>query len=192
MNMELHGPRPATCSEPIRRPVTHEMKFYDGEQDYLAIVSDFVHSGLAAGDTVVVIATPEHRRLLDEHFARLRVADVDTARAAGRYIELDTMQVYDSLTSNGWPDVKRLDAAMADLLGRARELGNNVRCIGEIVSVMWSRGERAATIRLEHMLREVARTQHVAFVCLYPQAAFDERMAFGLSEVDRAHSTTTY
>jgi hypothetical protein len=167
------------------------MAFFEDDREFHDIVSEFVRTGLAAGDTVIVIATEDHRRMLAEHFAR-ELAQVEPARVSGRYIELDTNEVYDLLLTNGWPDRDRIDALMVDLLDRARQTGNNVRCVGEIVAVIWNRGKRAATILLEHIWRELSRTENVMILCLYPRSSFDERMGFGLGEVDRAHSNVEH
>jgi hypothetical protein len=164
------------------------MVLYDNEREFHDIVLEFVRATLAAGDSVVVIATAAHRGTLAEHYAR-HLPGLESARVSGRYIEVDTSEAYDSLIADGWPDRERIDAMMAELVERARRRGGNVRCIGEIVAVIWNRGEHAATIRLEHIWRELAQKQNVDILCLYPRAAFDEHTAFGLSEVDRAHGS---
>ncbi|NVB85778.1 MAG: hypothetical protein HOV81_45870 [Kofleriaceae bacterium] len=161
--------------------------FFEDDGEFLSIVTDFVKAGLDAGDSVVVVATGEHLAKLDIEYARLQI-DVKAAELVGRYIQLDTNDVYPTLLSQGWPDQDCFDTVMAEVLQRGRMPGRVVRCIGEIVAVVWARGEHAATIRLEHMWKKLVDVEHMVILCMYPRRAFERDMAFGLQEVVRTHS----
>jgi hypothetical protein len=183
---KAHGERVGTFAGQVTPPA-HVVTFFEDDGEFLAIVTDFVTAGLAAGDSVVVVATGDHLAKLAIEYARLRI-DVTAAESAGRYVALDTNDVYRSLLSNGWPDQDCFDTVMAEVLERRPMPGKVIRCIGEIVAVVWARGEHAATIRLEHMWKKLADVAHIVILCLYPRAAFERDMAFGLQEVDRSHT----
>src|SRR6185437_11626669 len=66
----------------------HTVQFYETDTFLLDAVAAFLLAGLRAGETDIVVATPEHRAALD---TRVLAADLDMAatRAAGRYVTLD-------------------------------------------------------------------------------------------------------
>jgi hypothetical protein len=170
-------------------PCDHFVQFYEDEAPFLDTLAGFIGGGLVAGESAVVIATAEHRAALD---ARLRASDVDvdSARAADRYVVLDAAETLERFMVGHWPDDERFHAVVAEILGRARANGTNVRAFGEMVAVLWARGDHAATVRLEHLWQALCRDHADGFslFCAYPKAGFTKNAASSMRELCDAHS----
>jgi hypothetical protein len=106
--------------------------------------------GLKAGDSAIIIATAEHLQALEERIKDTGV-DVATARMQDRYIALEAGEALTRFMVKGWPDDKLFTNLVTDLIMRARVNSQRVRAFGEMVALLWARGDQAATIRLEHL-----------------------------------------
>src|SRR5262245_56068278 len=69
----------------------HVVQFYEADAALIESASAYIRDGLTAGDTCLVVATPQHREGIE---ARLQDAGVDVAaaRADGRYVAHDAAQ----------------------------------------------------------------------------------------------------
>src|SRR5215213_4818273 len=84
-------------------PCQHLVQFYEADDVFMDTLLGFVAGGLSANESVIIIATPLHRRILD---ARLREIGLDpkTLRERDQYIALDAEETLESFMSDGWPD----------------------------------------------------------------------------------------
>ena len=87
-------------TEPIGRllPDDHEVIFYDHDVQVVGEVVRFVREGLAAGERVVVLATPEHRAAIAAQLLS------DRPRLPERYLALDAADALATFMVNGAPD----------------------------------------------------------------------------------------
>jgi hypothetical protein len=85
-----------------RGPLDHVVQFYECEDELAGSVAAFLVEGLQRGESVVVVATPAHRRAFEE---RLVAAGIDprAAEAAGSLVLLDARQTLDRLLVDGRP-----------------------------------------------------------------------------------------
>ena len=139
----------------------HVVQFYDRDDELVAAVVPFAASGLAAGERVLVVATPEHR-----------VAFADALRARGcrldGYVELDAAETLDRfLDVDG-----RVDrAGYFDVIGTvvaelsAASSGRPVRIFGEMVAVLWERDQVAEAMIVEDLWNELG-TRDAPFTLL--------------------------
>ena len=63
---------------------------------------------------------------------------------------------------------------MSGLLTRGRAGGRRVRAFGEMVAVMWARGEQGATVRLEHLWHRLCQSEAFSLFCAYPRIGFTQ------------------
>lgn len=99
----------------------------------------FIGSGLKRGESVVVIATAEHLKTLDE---RLQVSNVEAmARSRDRYITVEVEEPLARFMANQRPD----DKLFGDLVTPARANSRRVRAFGEMVAPRWARDDQAVT-----------------------------------------------
>ncbi len=168
-------------------PCDHLVQIYEEDGPFLDSLEGFVRGGLAAGEAAVVIATPAHRAGLEARLAA-RGVDLAAARAADQYIPLDAEETLSRFVVDGWPDDRRFADVVAGLLARARAGGRRVRAFGEMVAVLWARGDQAATVRLEHLWHGLCRTEAFALFCAYPRAGFTQDAAKAIGDICRLHS----
>ena len=109
-------------------------------------------------------------------------------RAQDRYIGLEAEQVLERFMVNGWPDDARFEQVIAGLIKRARGEGRKVRAFGEMVALLWARGDQGATVRLEHLWNGLCQTDTFSLFCAYPRAGFTRDLSKSIREICAAHS----
>ena len=193
-DINLRGPEPANRL-PQRSvfwgeisPCEHFVQIYKDDTVFLDTLEGFVAGGLRSGDAVILIATAEHLRALEQ---RLLTQDIDIAAARERdqYIALNADETLNRFMAGAWPDDERFKTVVSDLLARARgPEGRRVRAFGEMVALLWSRGNEGATVRLEHLWHGLCRAEAFTLFCAYPRVGFTQDAAASISELCAAHS----
>ena len=168
-------------------PCEHLLQIYDNDAVLIDAVSGFVAGGLAAGEAVVVIATPGHLHELED---RLEASGLDLSAALlnDQYMPLDAQQTLNRFMCNGWPDSELFAAVVTEILSRAARGGRRVRAFGEMVALLWARDQAAATVRLEHLWNKFCRRDRFSLFCAYPKAGVTRESIESLSEICMAHS----
>lgn len=147
----------------------------------------FVKSGLAAGECVVLIATASHvtaltERLSDKGFA---VADLT---ADDQLILLDAEEILTQFMVNGWPEAKLFDQTVSRIIRRATDRNRPVRAFGEMVALLWAKGEKAATVHLEILWNRFCETQCFCLFCAYPRSGFTQDVNSSAHTICCAHA----
>ena len=147
------------------------MQFYADDASLCGVVADFLFDGLREARPAVVIATPEHRSAIT-HELIARGIDIDARVRAGALKLLDAEDTLALFMVNGSPDKARFKAAVGGVLA---ELGGAprpriIRAYGEMVDVLWRRGQRDAAIQLEVLWNELAMSHAFVLLCGYSQA----------------------
>jgi anti-sigma regulatory factor (Ser/Thr protein kinase) len=165
----------------------HAVSFYDDDSELADVVGRFVADGLRAREAVVVIATPQHRESIDEFLADQGI-DPAQARADGAYAALDASQTLDVFMVEQTPHADRFHAFMSGVLDRARARGTTVRAFGEMVALLWERGDVSGAITLESMWNDLAEQQPFSLHCAYPTFALDRADLGDVSRICALHS----
>ena len=112
--------------------MNHVVQFYEDDAFLCDTVARFIGAGLAAGESVVIIATDLHRH---GFIQRLRSNDFDVDRviASGRLQLLDAQETLSQLTVGDAPDWDRALDVIGAVLDRAARAGTGVRAYGEMV-----------------------------------------------------------
>jgi hypothetical protein len=135
----------------------------------------------------MVIATPEHRTELDKRLSDAGI-DVRRAQAENRYISLDAETTLARFMRNSMPDEELFAECVTSLLRQATANDRRVRAFGEMVALLWARGEAAATVRLEFLWQGFCQSQGFSLFCAYPKAGFTEDPTKSLAHICAAHS----
>jgi MEDS: MEthanogen/methylotroph, DcmR Sensory domain len=182
----LFAPSPSSSAN---RPDLHRhvvQFFADAEQALAANVAAFLAEGLAAGEGAIVIALRENRNAVRGALRALDI-DVEAAVAAGRLVTLDASETLASLLVDGHPDRGRFEQVVGEPI-RAFT-GTGVSAYGEMVGILWRRGERRAAIELEALWNELLAYQPYRLFCGYPIDVFgDEFRPADLDEILCAHT----
>jgi signal transduction histidine kinase/ActR/RegA family two-component response regulator len=167
----------------------HLVQFYDDEARLVEVVGAFVAQALSAPEeSALIIATAEHV-IAFENELRARGFDPAVARRDGRLRVVDASAALTEFLVNGLPDPGRFATALARWSDRARQEKRRLRAYGEMVNVLWQRGDRLAAQQLEELWCVAVKDQAFPLLCAYSMDGFatsDDVGAF--DEVCRHHS----
>jgi hypothetical protein len=170
----------------------HAVRFHKDDADLSVVVADFLRDGLVSMQPALVIATPEHRL---QFAAQLQEYSFDVAllEATGDLFLVDADTVLGEFMIDGMPDASRFTATMVPLIerccrGRKR---CTIRACGEMVDLLWRRGQTVAAIRLEMLWNDLARTHDFSLLCGYSMGSFYKDAAVedaNADEISRHHT----
>jgi len=155
----------------VNNPGSHDhfVQLYQELGPLAEAVAQYVNTGLRRGEAALVIATPEHREAF--------LAKIDSVDE-GRLRILDAEETLAAFMANGMPQWKAFHEVVGGLIAELRLQYPTVRAYGEMVDVLWQRGEREAAIRLEEYWNELGRLQTFSLFCAYRMDPLDSQ-AYG-------------
>jgi len=164
---------PASAALPFGSADGHVVQFYAHDDELANAVADFMGEGLAAGDVVVAIAVEAHARAFRDRL-RSQGVQVEEACASGQLVFLDASSTLSRFTRDGDPDPQLFDSVVGELIEEvaARAKGARVRAYGEMVDVLWQRGERKGAVRLEELWNDLRARRSFTLLCAYAMAGF--------------------
>ena len=171
-------------NELVNHPGAHDhfVQLYDNIGPLAEAVAQYAQAGLRRGEAVALIATPEHRH---EFLRRIDRAGI----AEEQLTVLDAEQTLARFMANGMPQWKAFHEAIGGLIAELRLRYPALRAYGEMVDVLWQRGERDAAIRLEEYWNELGRLQTFSLFCAYRLSPLDAGSYGGpLESVCRTHT----
>lgn len=168
-------------------PCEHLVEIYGDDAAFLDSLESFVIGGLKKKESVIVIATPQHLEAME---SRLRFHKIDLADVKEKdlYIALDANETLAKFMVKGWPDDERFEQLIGELLRRGRRNGKKIRAFGEMVALLWARGETEAVIRLEHLWHRFCTSEAFCLFCAYPKAGFIQNIKASIREICDAHT----
>ena len=161
----------------------HFVEIYDDDASLVDSLARFISLGLDEGETVFVVATREHRELLER-----RLGDLGAARDDGSYVALDAAAVLERLVVDGIPRAERFDREVGDMIEAATRGGRQVRVFGEMVALMWADGNVGGALSLEDLWNALADRCSFRLFCSYPSSGFGEQNMAPLRAVCHRHS----
>ena len=144
----------------------HMVQVYQNERFLSEAVSYFVGEGLQRGEAVIVIATPEHQDAFTERLTRLG-CDVQTAVQQHQLYLIDAQAILSTFMQEGMPQWGAFQESVGSLIREAQLSYPRVRAYGEMVNLLWQKGERDAAISLEEFWNRLARHQSFSLLCAY-------------------------
>lgn len=176
--------------ELVRHPSAgdHMVQVYQDEAFLVDAVAEYVGHGLRQGEAAVIIASRAHA----EAFVRRLEADgaaPDAAVERGQLRLLDAEATLAGFMVGGQLDWRQFHAQTGGLIAELRLQYPAVRAYGEMVDVLWQRGERDAAIRLEEFWNDLAALQTFSLFCAYRLDNLDSAAYGGPLEcVCKAHT----
>lgn len=168
-------------------PCEHVLQIYESDQEFLETLEGFVTNGFQAGESVIIIATPEHLKALNERLKQQQW-DLFSLTLQDRYIPLSAEEALSQFMINGWPDENLFYHLLTNLLLRGRKRERRIRAFGEMVAVLWSQGHTGATVHLEHLWTRYCEREEFSLFCAYPKSGFTESATDSLVQICRCHS----
>jgi hypothetical protein len=168
-------------------PCEHVVQIYEDDDQFIELLNGYTGSGITAGDCVIVIATANHLASLRDRLTSSGF-DVDEIMASDRYVPLDAEAVLSRFMVNDWPDETLFNDVIRNLIGRAKNRRRKVRAFGEMVALLWAKGQVGATVRLEQLWNKFCENEAFALFCAYPQSGFTQDAAESVTHICGAHS----
>jgi len=145
----------------------HIVQLYQ-DQDFLSrAVCRFGGAALANGEGFIIASTRAHWNAWRPALEAEGV-DVEAARKRGQVTVFDAEELLSRFMRDGMPDAPTFLGLAADVVGQARAGGRypRVRWWGEMVNVLWERGNVTASMKLEDLFDQyVAKKDGVAIAC---------------------------
>ena len=168
-------------------PCEHIAQFYTDDGVLLDTLTGFIGGGLKADEATIVIATADHLRILEQRLSDSGI-DVAAARSRHQYIDMLANEALLKFMVNGWPDDQLFNNFVTEIISLARKQNQRVRAFGEMVAILWARGDSAATVRLEFLWQQLCRAQDFSLFCAYPKAGLTDDPSNSLAKICAAHS----
>jgi PAS domain S-box-containing protein len=168
----------------------HSVHFYESEALLANTVADFLASGIAAGQRVVMIASKTHAPEITSRLVSKGI-DVEGAEGSRQILLMDAETQLSQFMVDGLPDERLFEATVGALIQQQLEQagGSGLRAYGEMVDLLWKRGERDAAIRLEEYWHRLAARHPFALLCAYSMGNFyDETGGPSVDDVCRTHT----
>ena len=168
-------------------PSDHVVQIYNDDHTFLDQLEGFVISGIAANDCVIVIATDEHQHALEERL-RYKGHNIFDLKLRDQYIPLNARETLGEFMINNWPDEVLFRHMLNRFLGRARSHNRNVRAFGEMVALLWSQGNVAATVQLENLWNKICQDEGLSLFCAYPDSSLNQPALESILHICGSHS----
>jgi hypothetical protein len=172
------------------QPGEHAVQILGDADRLTEALSGYVGAGLRSGAPAVIIARVRHwRSLVGELESRGWDPAALRRERLLNYREAD--ETLEKLMREAAPEPEGFARVVGGLLDEVSELfpDQTIRAFGEMVDILWARGEEQAALAVEELWNELARTRGFALLCGYHLDIFDlDVQREALPKIFRAHS----
>lgn len=151
---------------------SHTCTFFGDDSHLITAIAASLRPAFALRQAMIVIATPEHLTALDAQLDPF--VALHAAKSSGLYQEFDADLTLKKLLSSGRPERRRFEQVVGAPVAEALARYSAVRAYGEMVSLLWMRGQPEAALELEALWNELIGYHPIALLCGYPAAAFPD------------------
>lgn len=154
-------------------PCNHSVQFFESPASQLSSLQAFVTEGLQNDESVIVIAIEDTLAALE---SRLRAQGLDpvAARWTGRYVPVDAEFLLTKLMYDGMPSESAFHIELSALM-RLTGSRRKVRGYGEMVDILYRRGNHDALVRLEQLWTSYCEANDMRLHCGYSAEIFAAR-----------------
>jgi len=154
-------------------PRDHIVQLYQDQQFLNRAVCRFAAGAIAHGEGVILVPTDTHWKTFRPRLEAEGV-DVDAAQASGQLTVVDADALLPRFMRDSMPDAPIFLGLAADVVAGARANGRypKVRWWGEMVNLLWERGDAAASMQLEDLFDRLAYEQQIAIFCSFSMDNF--------------------
>jgi hypothetical protein len=155
-------------------PRDHIVQLYQDQEFLNRAVCRFAAAAIASGEGVILVPTVAH---WDAFRPRMEAEGVDikAAESRGQLTIVDADNLLPTFMRDGMPDSPVFMGLAANVVSEARGDGRypKVRWWGEMVNILWERGEVSASMALEDQFDRLAHEQDIAIFCSFLMDNFD-------------------
>ena len=158
-------------------PRDHIVQLYQDQEFLNRAVCRFAAGAIANGEGVILVPTQAH---WDAFYPRLQAegVDVKSAQNRGQLTVVDADELLPQFMREAMPDAPIFLGLAADVIARARGGGHypKVRWWGEMVNILWERGDVAASMELEDQFDQLAHRHDIAIFCSFVMDNFNSEV----------------
>jgi hypothetical protein len=155
-------------------PRDHIVQLYQDQQFLNRAVCRFAAAAIANGEGVILVPTIAH---WDSFRPRIEAEGVDVGAAIsrGQLSIVDADDLLPTFMRDAMPDSPMFLGLAEDVITRARGEGRypRVRWWGEMVNLLWERGDVAASMSLEDSFDQLAHQHDISIFCSFLMDNFD-------------------
>lgn len=149
----------------------HLVQFYDNEKSLFDNLHEFISTGLAQDEKCIVIATAQHLQDLSVQLAS-GGTNVEENISKQSLVLLDASETLARFMVNDMPDRELFFKTITPFLESGTKAKRPIRAYGEMVAVLWEKGNEKAVIMLEQLWNELAEDNTFSLYCAYPNLHF--------------------
>ncbi len=149
-------------------PCDHIVQLYQDEDFLNRAVCRFAGAAIANGEGVILVPTRAHWNAFRPRLEAEGV-DVDSAQERRQLAVVDADELLPRCMRDAMPNSPVFLGLAGEVIGQARAGGRyqKVRWWGEMVNVLWERGDVAASMSLEDLFDQLAKKHDVAIFCSF-------------------------
>src|SRR4051812_34800698 len=155
-------------------PRDHIVQLYQDENFLNRAVCRFAAAALASGEGVILVPTQRH---WEAFCPRLEAEGVDlqAVQRNGQLTVVDADDLLPQFMRDGMPDAPVFLGLAADVISRSRANDRypKVRWWGEMVNILWERGDASASMNLEDLFDQLSHQHDIAIFCSFLMDNFD-------------------
>ena len=175
-----------------KAPLVHSVHFYENHSALIGRLCGIVSSGLRTGNSILIVATAQHRLELVKGLKDGGI-DVRSTAREGRFIMFDAKETLETFMVDGMPDAQLFQESVGQILietkKKAISKDQGLTVFGEMVAVLWDEGNRKAALKLEQLWNDVLNDRAFHLHCAYPRWAFNsEGHDSGMESICHNHS----
>ena len=157
-------------------PHDHIVQLYQ-DQDFLnRAVCRFAGAGLANGEGVILVSTLSHWNGFHAQLEAAENVDVRAAQKRGQLTVVDAEELLPRFMRDAMPDPAIFPGVFGNVVAEARARGGyqKVRVWGEMVNVLWERGDVDASMNLEDQFDQLIKKRDIAVFCSFLMDNFND------------------
>jgi hypothetical protein len=152
---------------------SHAVQFYKDDTSLAKTVATFFADGFRAGEPAVIIATAAHTEIIMEEIAA-EGFDLAELRRSRQLHTMDADAILATFMLGGTPDTLLFRNNVGGIIERICE-GRKpcpIRAYGEMVDLLWQRGNGDGAIRVEMLWNQLAGAYDFSLLCGYSFGQF--------------------
>jgi hypothetical protein len=155
-------------------PRDHIVQLYQDQQFLNRAVCRFAAAAIANGEGVILVPTSAHWEAFRPRLEAEGV-DVKAAQGRGQLTVFDADELLPQFMRDSMPDAPVFLGLAGDVISRARGADRypKVRWWGEMVNILWERGDVAASMSLEDQFDQLAHEHEIAIFCSFVMDNFN-------------------
>lgn len=178
----------------------HVLQIYEDDETLINTLAAFVKTGIQSGEAVVIVATDEHLKALNQQLTKkgLHVFELILTE---QYSPINANRLLSKFMFNDLPDETLFTQLITILLSKVRGRKNRtVRVFGEMVAILNNEGKFQAAIELEKMWNRLREDDRFCLFCAYPKKDLPDaglhtvcsQHSIMIEEVDKKGGEVTY